>query len=75
MSEKEKAEAFLEKTSGLCDFCGIPTLEEYGVGREEFLSQADKMAEDALASGSPQNLRKKIEKSDIISIYQRLWQK
>ena len=75
MSEKEKVEAFLKKISALCGFCAIPTLEEYGVGREEFMRQADKMAEDALASGSPQNLRKNIEKKDIISIYQKLWQK
>lgn len=73
MSEKEKVDAFLKKVSGLCDFCGIPTLEEYGVRREEFMKQADKMAEDALASGSPQNFRKNIEKRDIISIYQKLW--
>ena len=65
----------MKKISALCGFCAIPTLEEYGVGREEFMRQADKMAEDALASGSPQNLRKNIEKKDIISIYQKLWQK
>lgn len=74
MNEKEKTEALLKKLSELCDFCAVPTLEEYGVEKKAFMAQIDKMAEDALASGSPQNLRKTIGKEDIISIYQKLWQ-
>lgn len=72
MSEKEKASSFLRALSKLCGECEVPTLKEYGIGKEALLSRADKMAEDALASGSPQNMRKNVTKRDIIAIYQRL---
>ena len=58
----------------LCTVCKVPALREYGIDREEFLNLTDKMAEDALASGSPQNLRKSVKKSDIIRIYKKLWE-
>ena len=33
----------------------------------------DKMADDALESGSPSNTRKELEKDDILKIYSNLW--
>ena len=33
----------------------------------------DKMADDALASGSPANTRKQVTKEDILQIYADLW--
>ena len=44
----------------------------YGIKKKIFRS-CPKMAEDAVASGSPANTRKKIQKEDIIKIYQALW--
>lgn len=72
-TDREKTEALLKGLLDLCEFCKIPTLGEYGIEKKEFMSRTDKMAEDAFASGSPQNLRKNVEKKDIISIYQKLW--
>ncbi|MCI6465432.1 MAG: iron-containing alcohol dehydrogenase [Faecalicatena sp.] len=74
MSETEKAKCFLEGLAQLCTKCHVPTLAEYGIEKEEFLRMVDKMAEDALASGSPQNLRKCVEKEDIILLYHKLWE-
>jgi alcohol dehydrogenase class IV len=34
----------------------------------------DKMAADALASGSPSNTRKEVTKQDMINIYKQLWE-
>lgn len=73
MKVEEKVEYFLEAISELCRICNIPTLETYGIKKEKFLQMTDKMAEDALVSGSPQNLRKPVEKEDIVSLYQNLW--
>ena len=37
-----------------------PTLEEYGVNRKAFFDVSEKMAHDAMESGSPQNTRRPI---------------
>lgn len=64
---------FLEAVAQLCRTCEVPTLEAYGIDRERFFAVMDKMADDALASGSPANTRKAIGKDDILQIYQSLW--
>ncbi len=69
----EAANAFLEALKNLCRHCEIPTLSEYGVKKEEFDAAAPKMAEDAMASGSPSNTIKEIKKEDLLEIYGRLW--
>ncbi|MBR5090145.1 MAG: alcohol dehydrogenase, partial [Ruminiclostridium sp.] len=50
-----------------------PVVVRFGIDKDEFLSQTDKMAEDALASGSPGNTVKPVTKEDIIGIYKSLW--
>lgn len=72
-SDKEAAEAFLEKLTSLCNRCEIPTLKEYGINKEDFDKVVDKMAEDAMDSGSPSNTRKNITKQDLLNIYNKLW--
>ena len=49
------------------------TLAEYGIDREKFFSVMDKMADDALASGSPSNTIREVTKQDILNIYASLW--
>ena len=63
---------FIEALRALCLTCHVPSLSEYGVNREQFLSQVEKMATDAIASGSPGNTRKPISKNDICRIYRSL---
>lgn len=67
------ADAFIEALSELTRTLQIPTLAQYGIDRAKFLAAEDKMATDALASGSPGNTRKTVTKEDEISIYERLW--
>lgn len=71
--EEEAAKAFLEAVIGICRELEIPTLEEYGIDREAFLGALDKMAADAIESGSPANTRKEITKENVMEIYRRLW--
>lgn len=73
MTDEQGAEAFLEAISELCTKLKIQTLEEFGVNKEEFLSVADKMATDALASGSPNNTRRVPSKEEVIEIYKSLF--
>lgn len=72
-ADEVAAEAFLEALGRLCETCGIPTLEEYGIDKEKFDAIVDKMATDALASGSPGNTIKEVSKEDIAEIYYKLW--
>ena len=44
-----------------------------GATKEEFLAQTDKMASDALESGSPQNTMRVPTKEEIIAIYNELF--
>ncbi|AGF57892.1 alcohol dehydrogenase class IV [Clostridium saccharoperbutylacetonicum] len=72
-NDKEAAEAFLEKLTELCSICEIPTLKEYGINKEEFDKVVEKMAEDAMSSGSPSNTIKEVNKGDLLNIYSKLW--
>lgn len=72
-SDKEASEAFLDKLSELCKVCEIPTLKEYGIDRDKFNKFVDKMAQDAMNSGSPSNTIKEVSKDDLLKIYERLW--
>ncbi len=72
-SDKSAAEKFVSACKKLCEFCEIPTLEEYGVNKEEFFDKMSKMADDAIFSGSPSNTIKEINKKDVLNIYKSLW--
>jgi alcohol dehydrogenase class IV len=72
-SHKEAAEAFLGKLSALCLECEIPTLAQYGIKKDEFDKVVDKMAQDAIDSGSPGNTIKEVGKQDLLNIYKKLW--
>ena len=56
----------------LCEDIKIPKVIELGIDKEEFLKYTDKMAEDALASGSPGNTYRAPSKEDIIKIYEEI---
>ena len=70
----EAADSFIKALEDICKECDIPTLEEYGINKEEFMKVIDKMAADAMASGSPSNTRKEVTKQDMINIYKQLWE-
>ena len=72
-SDKEASEKFLQAVVNICDELETPTLEEYGIDKEEFFDVIDKMAVDAMESGSPSNTRKAITAEDVKEIYKNLW--
>lgn len=67
------AAALLKETAQLLKDIQIPTLEEYGINREDFWKNIPKMARDAYASGSPSNTRKEITAEVMEELYRRLW--
>lgn len=71
--EKEAADSFLHAVEKLCERCEIPTLEQYGIEKQSFFEKIDKMAEDAIASGSPANTRKPVGREEIARLYRNLW--
>ncbi|MBP5185217.1 MAG: iron-containing alcohol dehydrogenase, partial [Lachnospiraceae bacterium] len=71
--DEKAAEKYLERLVALTKELEIPTLEEYGIDREKFFASIDKMAEDAMASGSPGNTIREVTKEDIVEIYKKLW--
>lgn len=73
-SDKTAAEALITAIKQLCRECEVPTLAEYGIDKEKFYAVMDKMAEDAIASGSPSNTIKPVTKEDVIAIYKSLWE-
>ena len=72
-ADKEAAEKFLAAVEGLTKELETPTLEEFGIDKEEFFRVIDKMAYDALESGSPQNTCREVSKEDIEQMYRNLW--
>ena len=72
-SDETAAEKFIDSLQSICDVCEIPTLEQYGIDRDEYNSKISKMATDAVASGSPANTVKEVTVDDCIEIYKKLY--
>lgn len=72
-SDETAAEKFIDSLQSICDVCEIPTLEQYGIDRDEYYSKISKMATDAVASGSPANTVKAVTVDDCIEIYKKLY--
>lgn len=71
--DKTAAEAFLKAIGDITAELDTPTLEEYGVNRDEFFGVIDKMAHDAMESGSPQNTMREVSEEQVREIYKQLW--
>lgn len=67
--------SFLYALQDLTMALKIPSLREYGIDLEKFENSEEKMAQDAIASGSPGNTCKVVTKEDIVSIYEILRKK
>lgn len=72
-TDEEAADKFINSLRKICDICEIPTLEQYGIDKEEYYSQIDKMSQDAVASGSPGNTVRDVTTEDCKQIYKELY--
>ena len=73
MTREEGADAFVTATIALLRALKIKTPMDYGVTRDAFFSNIPKMAEDAMASGSPLNTRRTPSKEDLQELYAKFW--
>lgn len=71
--DKTASEKFLKAVEKICAELETSTLEQFGVNKEEFFNVIEKMAKDAMESGSPQNTRKEVTIKDVEHIYRSLW--
>lgn len=67
--DQAAAEMFITAVNEICATLEIPDLQGYGIDEQEFLAVLDKMATDALASGSPQNNKKVPSHDEIKELY------
>ena len=58
----------------LCIICQVPTPEQYGITKQDFFAQIDKMAADAVASGSPGNTAREVTEADCAALYRKLYE-
>lgn len=72
-SDTLASQKFLSAVENICRELEIPTLEGYGIEKDKFFEVIDKMAHDAMDSGSPQNTQKEITEEDVKQIYRNLW--
>lgn len=72
-SDKEASEKFLAAVVALTEELETPTLEAFGIDKEAFFNVIEKMAYDAMDSGSPQNTRRAITQADVEQMYRNLW--
>ena len=72
-SNQSASEKFLDAVIALVNELEVPTLKEYGIKKEEFFNVIDKMAFDAMESGSPQNTIRDITQEEVVTLYKNLW--
>ncbi|MFC7365217.1 MULTISPECIES: iron-containing alcohol dehydrogenase [Bhargavaea] len=70
MTDEEAAERTVQSVKELCHSLNIPNLKEWGIDEVEFMNAREKMAKDALDSGSPSNNPKVPTAEEIIELYQ-----
>lgn len=70
MTNEEAAERTVQSVKELCHSLNIPNLKEWGIDEQAFMDAGEKMAKDALDSGSPANNPKVPAAEEIIELYQ-----
>lgn len=68
-SDALAADVAIQRIKALCRNLNIPNLNEYGIDEKQFEAHLEKMADDALASGSPENNPRIPSKEEIIDLY------
>lgn len=73
MTNEETAERTVQSVKELCHSLNIPNLQEWGINEEAFMDAREKMAKDALDSGSPANNPKVPTSEEIMELYQTVY--
>lgn len=73
MDDRVAAESLIDRIHELLIELQIPAMSEIGIEQDTYYNALEKMADDALASGSPQNTWRQPSKQDIISLYKEVY--
>ena len=57
----------------LCNSLKVPSLADFGLNREDYLSKIPVMTQQALASGSPANNPRVPTEQEVIELYKAAW--
>jgi len=71
--DKKAALIFLEKLGTLLDRLHVPTMSEFGIDRDTYFANIEKMANDAYISGSPSNTIRGVRVEDMIELYKIIY--
>lgn len=74
LSTKTGADAFIIAVNSLLDSLHIQTPHDFGIDKKKFTEYIPKMAEDAIASGSPLNCQNIPDEEIIKILYNKLWE-
>ncbi|WP_339460123.1 iron-containing alcohol dehydrogenase [Pseudomonas sp. EA_105y_Pfl2_R69] len=72
-STEEANAKLLAELRALNDELQVPTPAQFGIDRQQFFDQLQVMAEQALASGSPNNNPRVPSAEEIVELYKQLW--
>lgn len=72
-STEEANAKLLAELRALNDELQVPTPVQFGIDRQQFFDQLQVMAEQALASGSPNNNPRVPSAEEIVELYKQLW--
>jgi alcohol dehydrogenase class IV len=72
--ENQAHQALLNQLKRINQTLSVPSLAEFGVDKDVFFSTLPLMAEQALASGSPNNNPRQVDKDEIVKLYETAWE-
>ncbi|QUJ69995.1 iron-containing alcohol dehydrogenase (plasmid) [Photobacterium sp. GJ3] len=73
ISDQEAVERLMIELRQLNQDLKVPTLSAFGINKAQYFSLLDTMAEQALASGSPNNNPRVPSKEQVIELYEKVW--
>ncbi|MDO6709006.1 iron-containing alcohol dehydrogenase [Photobacterium sp. 1_MG-2023] len=73
ISDQEAVERLMIELRQLNQDLKVPSLSAFGIDKAQYFSLLDTMAEQALASGSPNNNPRVPSKEQVIELYEKVW--
>jgi alcohol dehydrogenase class IV len=73
LTSNEKASKLVSEIKKLCSDLNIPNLKDWGIQKDQFDKSLEKMAKDALISGSPDNNPRIPTQQEIVELYHKCY--
>jgi alcohol dehydrogenase class IV len=71
LSDMDAALIAVDAIKRLCEDVEVPSIQEMGVKKEDFEKVLEKMAHDAVVSGSPANNPRNVDEKQIVELYRK----